>query len=110
MPDLDATVLFKSIVAAMQGKLTQHWALAGPYAETEAKKMAATAQLIVRGAANGDINPKQAKILVRMQANASQAVLTAIATIGMIAAQDAINAALKVLKTAVNTATGIALL
>ena len=45
-----------------------------------------------------------------MQGNAAAAVLTAIETIGMIAAQDAINAALGVLKKAINTATGIALL
>ena len=45
-----------------------------------------------------------------MQANASQAVLTAVETVGMIAAQDAINAALDVLRAAVNASIGIALL
>ena len=110
MSNLNAPSLAKDLVAAMQGKLSGHWNLARPYAEAEAKKFAETARLIVRGTANGDINPQQAKILVKMQGNAAAAVLTAIETIGMIAAQDAINAALGVLKKAINTATGIALL
>jgi hypothetical protein len=38
------------------------------------------------------------------------AVLTAVETVGMIAAQDAINAALQVLAQAVNTAAGFAIL
>jgi hypothetical protein len=45
-----------------------------------------------------------------MQASASRAALTTIETIGLIAAQDAINAALKVLSAAVNKAVGIAIL
>jgi hypothetical protein len=110
MPDLDAVSLVKDLISAMQGQLTGHWNLARPYAEAEAKKFAETAKLIVRGTASGDINPQQAKILVHMQGNASAAVLTAIETIGMIAAQDAINAALGVLKKAINTAVGLALI
>jgi hypothetical protein len=43
-----------------------------------------------------------AKILREMQASASRAALTMVETIGLIAAQDAINAALKVLSAAVN--------
>ena len=45
-----------------------------------------------------------------MQANASQAVVTSVETVGMIAAQDAINAPVGVLKDAVNKAAGIVLL
>jgi hypothetical protein len=110
MSEIDATAVVKSVVAAMEGQLKGHWQLARPYAEAEAKKMAETAQLIVRGIANGHINSQQAEILVDMQANASQAVLTAIETIGMIAAQDAINAALGVLKAAINESSGLAIL
>jgi hypothetical protein len=110
MPNINTTDLASEIVAAMQGALTGHWQLARPYAEAEAHKFAETAKLIASGTASGEINPKQAKILVRMQGNASQAVLTAIETIGMIAAQDAINAAINVLKKAVNTAAGLTVL
>jgi len=110
MPALHTSTLVAALIAAMKGALTAHWNLAQPYATTEARKLSETARLIVTGYAKGEINAAQAKILVRMQANAAQAVLTAIATIGMIAAQDAVNAALGVLKTAVNTAAGVALI
>lgn len=60
--------------------------------------------------ATGELTDAQANILLKMQANASQAVLTAVETVGMIAAQDAINAALDVLRGAVNASIGIALL
>jgi hypothetical protein len=110
MPALDTSTLVANLIASFKGELTAHWNLAQPYATTEARKLSETAQFIVTGYAKGEINAAQAKILVRMQANASQAVLTALETIGMIAAQDAINAAINVLKAAVNTAAGVALL
>jgi hypothetical protein len=56
------------------------------------------------------LSKKQAEIVLKMQANASQAVLTSVETVGMIPAQDPINAALGVLKDAVNKAAGIVLL
>ena len=110
MANIDTTALASDVLAAMHAALTGHWQLARPYAEAEAQKFAETAKLIVSGTASGDINPQQAKILLRMQGNAAQAVLTAIETIGMIAAQDAINAAISVLKKAVNAAVGVTLL
>jgi hypothetical protein len=80
------------------------------FAETEMQKLAATAVLIQSGNSKGTLSDTQAQILLSMQANASQAVLTAVETVGMIAAQDAINAAIQVLTSAVNKAVGIAIL
>jgi len=74
------------------------------------QKLAATAVLIETGQADDTISAAQAQILLSMQANASQAVLTSIETVGMIAAQDAINAAIQVLTSAVNKAVGFAIL
>lgn len=93
-------------LAAIKG----HAEKAGPFLKAEASKMAQTGLQIVEGKAKGEINAEQAEILLQMQANASQAVLTAVETIGMIAAQDAINAALGVVRGAVNKAIGIAFL
>lgn len=56
------------------------------------------------------LTKEQAEILLKMQAHASQAVVTSVETVGMIAAQDAINATVGVLKDAVNKAAGIVLL
>jgi hypothetical protein len=110
MSQIDVEPLIKDMLAAMEGAVKLHWNDIKPFAQTEAEKLAATAVQIKLGQANGSINPAQAKILLRMQANASQAVLTAVETASMITAQDAINGALNVLTAAVNKAIGSAFL
>ena len=110
MANIDVQQLTKDLVQAVQGKLLPHWNAVRPFAETEMQKLAVTALQIQLGQADGSLTKQQAEILLAMQANASQAVLTAIETVGMIAAQDAINAAIDVLTTAVNKAIGFAFL
>jgi hypothetical protein len=110
MPNIDAGTLATQMLTAVSGVLQQHWKDVRPFAETEMQKLALTAVQIEAGQRDGSLTQTQAKILLKMQANATASVFTAIKTIGMIAAQDAINAALGVLKSAVNTAVGIAFL
>jgi hypothetical protein len=110
MPQIDTTSLVQNMLAAVRQVLQVHWNDVRPFAETEMQKLAATAAQIEAGHADGTISEAQAQILLRMQANASQAVLTAVETVGMIAAQDAINAAIQVLIQAVNRAVGFAIL
>src|ERR1700747_1998571 len=110
MSEIDTTSLVQNMLAAIKQVLQLHWNDVRPFAETEMKKLAATAVLIETGHADGTITDAQAQILLNMQANASQAVLTAVETVGMIAAQDAINAAIQVLTDAVNKAIGFAIL
>ncbi len=110
MAKIDVEALAGQMLAAAKVPLLGHWKAVGPFAESEMKKLAETALLIQLGRADKSISKAQAKILVQMQANASQAVLTAVETVGMIAAQDAINAAIGVLRTALNKAIGVALL
>lgn len=110
MSQINVASLAQSMLVAVAQVLRAHWNDVRPFAETEMQKLAATAAQIEAGHAAGTINDVQAKILLRMQANASQSVLTAVETVGMIAAQDAINAAIQVLTSAVNTAIGIVVL
>jgi replicative superfamily II helicase len=110
MANIDVGKLATDMLKAAQGKLTVHWNDVRPFAETEMKKLAETALQIQLGQADRSLTKEKAEILLAMQANASQAVLTAIETVGMIAAQDAINAAIGVLKDAVNKAIGVAFL
>ena len=110
MAKIDTTSLVQNMLAAVKQVLQLHWNDVRPFAETEMQKLAATAVQIETGQADGTINKAQAEILLSMQANASQAVLTAVETVGMIAAQDAINAAIQVLTDAVNKAVGFAIL
>jgi hypothetical protein len=110
MPQFDLTAVGNDALAAATAALKLHVNHVHPFLEAEARKLAETGRQIAQGVAVGDINEAQAKILLRMQGNASQAVLTTVETITMIAAQDAINAALGVVRTAVNKAIGIAIL
>jgi hypothetical protein len=110
MSNIDVASLVQNMLAAAEQVLRAHWNDVRPFVETEMQKLAATAIQIETGYTAGILNDAQAKILLRMQANASQSVLTAAETVGMVAAQDAINAAIQVLAKAVNAAIGIAIL
>src|SRR6266513_2280696 len=107
---LNAEQLSNDMVAAVKPVLQAHWGRAAPYATAEAQKLAICAVQIEAGYKSGELTAEEAGILRDMQASASRAALTTIETIGLIAAQDAINAALKVLSAAVNKAVGIAIL
>ena len=85
------------MLAAVKPVLQAHWGKAAPYATAEAQKLAICAVQIEAGYKSGELTAEEAGILRDMQASASRAALTTIETIGLIAAQDAINAALKVL-------------
>ena len=52
----------------------------------------------------GQINPQQAELLFDMQKSASRSVLLTVKGLSLLAAQEAINAALAVVRTVVNTA------
>lgn len=110
MSNIDADALLKGMLSAAKAAVTGHWNDLRPFAEAEMKKLVTTALQIEAGRVDGSLSEAQARILLKMQANSSQAVLTAVETVGMIAAQDAINAALGVVKDAVNTAVGVVLL
>ena len=60
--------------------------------------------------AAGQINQAQAVLLLDMQKSASRSVLLALQGLALLAVEAAINAALGVVKTAVNTAIGFALI
>jgi len=107
---LNAEQLGNDMLAAVKPVLLTHWGKAVPYATAEVQKLAICAVQIEAGYKSGELNAEEARILRDMQASASRAALTTIETIGLIAAQNAINAALKVLSAAVNKAVGIAIL
>jgi hypothetical protein len=108
--NLSAEQLGNDMLAAIRPVLLAHWGKAAPYATAEVQKLAVCAVQIEAGYKSGELTAEEARILRDMQASASRAALTTIETIGLIAAQDAINAALKILSAAVNKAVGIAIL
>jgi hypothetical protein len=82
----------------------------GSYAESEFKKIAETLRLIESELAAGQVTADQAKILLQMQTSATRSVLLTSAGLSLLAAEAAINAALKVVQTVVNGALKLTLI
>ena len=107
---LDASQLGKDILTSFSGILTAKWPDIKEYGEAEAKKLAETLVMIEALKLSGKINEEQARLHLEIQKNAARAVLLTLEGLGILAAEAAINAALNVVKGAVNTAVGFALI
>lgn len=110
MPDLNINQLVKDMLAAAATVLKKKWGDAKPFAQLEFQKIAHTIVLIGEMRASGEINDKHALLLLDMQKNASRSVLLTIEGLGILAAEQAINAALAAVSKTVNTAVGFTLL
>lgn len=80
------------------------------YAESESQKLAQSLVMIEQLAATGKIDEYEAKLHLDIQKNATRMVFLTIEGLGVLAVEQAINAALAAVKDAVNTALGFALL
>jgi hypothetical protein len=107
---LSASQLGKDILAALKGTLTDKWPEIREYGESEAKKLAQALVMIEALKVSGKINEEQARLHLEIQKNASRTVLLTIEGLGVLAVEAALNAALNVVKDAVNTALGFVLL
>ena len=107
---LDVGELAAKMFQAFKGKLSDKWPEVKDYAETESKKLAENFVLIERMKLAGEITEEQAKLHHEIQRNATRSVLLTVEGLGLIAVEQAINAAMDVLKETVNGALGFALL
>ena len=80
------------------------------YAETEFKKLAETLAMIEKMRLTGAMTEEQAQLHLQIQKNATRTVLLTVEGLGMLAVEQAINAALAVVKDAVNSALKFTLL
>jgi len=107
---LNVAQLAKDMAAALTGSLKEQVPGIKDYAEAEARKLGQTLQMIEKLALAGKIDEEEAKLHLEIQKNAMRTVLLTIEGLGVLAAEDAINSALKVVSKTVNTAIGFALL
>jgi hypothetical protein len=107
---LDVQSLATQMLAVAVPLLKKDAQDAESFAKVEFAKIAHTIASIGEQLAAGQINQQQAVLLLNMQKLSSQNVLLTLQGLSLLAVEAAINAALGVVKTAVNTAIGFALL
>ena len=107
---LDISGLLPDMLQAAGGVLKDKWPDAKAYAESEFKKFGETLALVERLYTSGDITQQRARLHVEFQKSAMRNVLLAIEGLGVLVVEQSINAALKVVRDAVNTAIGFRLL
>jgi len=101
---LDAGALGQQMLAAALPILKTHAIDAEGFASVEFKKIAQTIVSIQEMLLVKQINPQQAELLLDMQKSASRSVLLTVKGLALLAAEEAINAALDVVRGVVNAA------
>jgi hypothetical protein len=107
---LNVGKLVNKMFKAFEKSLVDKWPEVKDYAEAEAKKIAESLVMIEKLYLSDQINEEQAKLHIQIQQNATRMVLLTIEGLGIIAVEQAINAALDVLRDTVNRALDFSLL
>ncbi len=94
------------MLTAAAKPLQQSWPKAKDYAETEFQKYLIQVQHIEQMKTDGTISEDEARFLLDMQKHSMRSVLLTIEGLGLLAVEAAINAALDVVRDAINTAIG----
>jgi hypothetical protein len=110
MANLDISKLVQTMSGAALGVLRNEWPSVRSYAETEFRKLGETVKLIAEQTAEGKISAEEASLLFDMQRNAMRSVLLTVTGIGILSAEQAINAALDAARAPINAAVGWAIL
>lgn len=110
MPKLDAEAVVAKMLEAAGGVLRSKWPAAKDYAETEFRNFANSLLMIQKMKRKKGITPERAKMHVEIQKHAMRTVLLTLEGLGILAVEEAINAALGVVRDAVNKSIGWAIL
>jgi hypothetical protein len=97
------------MLEAARKSLEKDWPKARDFAKPELQRLARSMVDIIRLINEDKLNKQQAKALLEIHRNTTQIVLLTIEGLGIIAVQNAINAALDTVRTVVNRAAGFAL-
>ncbi|MBI2486321.1 MAG: hypothetical protein HYW01_05055 [Deltaproteobacteria bacterium] len=107
---IDVTKLAQDMLSAAKGVLTEKWPEIEDYAETEFKSIAENIAMIERMKLMGKITEEKARLHLEIQKNSARTVLLTVEGLGILAVEQAINAALGVIRDTVNSALGWTLL
>lgn len=106
MGDIDINAMADQMAAAAREVLGEKWPEAKNFAVSESEKFARNMAEIAQWKLDGTITEEQAEALARMHQRSMKMVLTAIEGIGLAMAEKAVNAAIDVIRGAVNRAIG----
>lgn len=103
---LDIQNLLKEMLGAASQVFSKKWPDVKDYAEEEFKKFSRNIVEIERMKFEGKITEEKAKLQMEIQKNSIKTVLLAVKGIGMVTTEQAINAAIDVVRNTVNTTIG----
>jgi hypothetical protein len=107
---LDVDAISQAMATAFFGSLRKSVPGIKTYAQEEAKKFAQSLAMIEALKVAGKIDKDEAALHLEIQKNATRTVFLTVKGLGILAVEEAINAALNAVKGAVNTALGFVLI
>lgn len=110
MTEIDVNALGIDIANGIKGAVGAKWPAVREYFEAESKVLAQRLATITKLRVEGKISERRAKDLVQFQKQSFETVLLAVEGLTQLIIEDALNAGLKAVRTAINTAIGFALL
>jgi hypothetical protein len=108
--DIDFGQLIKDMSAAAKAVLVKQWKETKPFAEQQLNTFAQNIKMIGELKLKGKITEEKARLHLAIQKESARTVLLTIEGIGIVAAENAINSAIAVVKNTVNKAIGWGLL
>jgi hypothetical protein len=107
---LDINALVNSMLAAAEGVVKDKWPGTRQYFESETKMLAERLASIEKMRLSGTISESRARMHLEFQKESYETVLLAVEGLNQLIIEQSLNAALAIVKDAVNTALGFALL
>lgn len=108
--NININEVFKQMVGAAKEVLSEHWTEIKPFAEQEFKSFARNISLIGKLKIKKKITLEQAKHHLEIQRSSIRIVLLTMKGLGIIAVENAINAAISIVRDTVNKTIGWALI
>ncbi len=110
MATLNIPTLLTQMLDAAKVPLKSHFKEAKPFAKQQFKELLENIKMIAKMKLDGTLTLEKAKLHIEIQKNSMRIVLLTIEGLGLVAVENAINAAIGVVKNTVNTAIGFNLL
>lgn len=110
MASINIAGIVKDMLAAAKPVLEGYWKEVKPFVEKESKSFAQNLAMIAKLKIQGKMTREEALLHIEIQKNSFRTVLTAVQGLGLLAVENALNAAIGVIRKAVNTAIGWTLL